>query len=483
MIAPLRAIAFSLCLLASPWHAAAAAATSAVKLTPAQLRQDLAFLQQSIRVTHPDLSYSVDPAALDKAYAGVEKKLRKSMTRDEAWRVFGTLNPVFSDAHLQVSMGDFEPDAKAHVAGGGGFFPYEVHVDNAGDVFIVAESSGAPSDLARARIDTINGMPARDVTRQLLALTFGDTPALRVNLLAGRWWRFYWKSFGTPAIFDLTVTTAQGRKKIRRMASPSLPASFGAQAEFDQVYRFEMLPGKVALLTVGSFLWPDKKLFYAMTERAFTAMRAAGASTLIIDVRTNGGGDDDMWKEGLLPYIAGKPYRHGSSGIKKVIEGRQNDTEKLGDIIKLEVKTWHPPQLDHPLRFGGKVYVLMGRTTYSSSIFFINTMQDFKFATLVGEAGSARVRQSGGIQHMVLPNSKWGVIVPRFILDRPSGSRVPELAQPDLAMEDDPFDSRALINALHSRILKEPEQKPAPTRAQTQEQAQEQSPNHNGRQG
>ena len=120
------------------------------------------------------------------------------------------------------------------------------------------------------------------------------------------------------------------------------------------------------------------------------------------------------------------------------------------------------------MRFGGKVYVLMGRTTYSSSILFINTMQDFKFATLVGEAGSARVRQSGGIQHMVLPNSKWGVIVPRFILDRPSGKRAPELAQPDLVMEDDPFDSRALINALHSRILNE--------QAQTHEQTQEEKP-------
>ena len=460
MIAPLRAIAFSFFLLASPCHAsAAAAATSAVKLTPAQLQQDLAFLKQSIRVTHPDLSYSVDPAALDKAFAGLEKKLRKPMTRDEAWRVFGTLNPVFSDAHLQVSMGDFEPDAKAHVEAGGGFFPYEVHVDNAGDVFIIGESSGAPSDLARARIDTINGVPTRDVTRQLLALTFGDTPALRVNLLASRWWRFYWKAFGTPAVFDLTVTTRQGRKKIRRTAANSLPAAFMALSDLEQVYRFEMLPGNVALLTVGSFDSTNKKLFFALTEKAFTTMRDTGATALIVDVRANGGGDDPMWKEGILRYTAAKPYRHGSTGIKKGLEGRQSATEKVGDIVKVEVETWPQPELDNPLHFSGKVYVLTGRTTYSSSVFFVNTVQDFKLATLVGQTGSARVRQSGGIQHMVLPNSKWGVIVPRFILDRPSGLRVPELVQPDLAMEDDPFDSRALINALHSRILKE--QQPA----------------------
>ena len=434
--------------------ATAAAASPGVQLTTAQLQEDLVFLKKSIALTHPDVSYSADNAALERTLASVEKKFGKPMTRDQAWRVLATLNPVFSDAHLPVSMGDFEPEAKAHLQNGGGFFPYEVHVDAAGDVFIRAEMGGGETPLARSRIDTINGAPARAVARELLALTFGDTLALRANLLSGRWWRFYWKAFGTPAKFDLTLSTPRGIQKISRPAAPSLPQSATALNDFDKVFRFEMLSGKVALLTVGSFLWPDKKLFYAMTEKAFTAMREAQAETLIIDVRTNGGGDDDMWKEGILRFTADRPYRHGSAYIKKVIEGRQNATEKVGDIVKGEIQIWEQPKPADPLHFGGKIYVLAGRTTYSSSILFLNTMQDFKFATLVGEAGSSRARQSGGIQHMVLPNSKWGLIVPRFVLDRPSRLRDPELVQPELVMKDDPFDERALINALHARIVK-----------------------------
>jgi C-terminal processing protease CtpA/Prc len=170
-------------------------------------------------------------------------------------------------------------------------------------------------------------------------------------------------------------------------------------------------------------------------------------------VRENGGGDDDMWKQGLMRYIADKPYRHTSTYIKKVIEGRQNATEKVGDVISGTIENWEQPDLNNPLHYSGKIYVLTGRTSYSSAIVFGNTMQDFKFGTLVGAGGYARVRSSGGIQEMILPNTGLSLIVPRFIIDRPSGVRDPALVRPDMIIADNPFNSRALIDTLHARIV------------------------------
>ncbi|MEJ7807644.1 MAG: S41 family peptidase [Telluria sp.] len=446
---PLRSLSLMLGLLLPFVPAVAQVPPVQPRLSVAQLQEDLVFLKKSIQLTHPNLAFSTNIAQLDLAYKKLERQLQTPMTRAEAWRVFGALNPVYNDAHLQVSMGEFGADAAAHTAGGGGFFPFEVQVDASGELSIRAEVGGAPSVLGGMRIETINGVSARQVTRQLLALTFGDNPMLRANLLSGRWWRFYWKSFGTPERFDLTLATPSGPTRIMR-AAVALPPS--SDADFSKTYHFEMLPGGVGLLTVNSFMWPDRKLFYAFTEKVFTTLRDTKATSLLIDVRENGGGDDPMWKEGLLRYLADKPYRHGSTYEKKVIAGRAGAGETVGDIVKGEIVTWHQPELANPLHFSGKTYVLMGRNTYSSSILFINTMQDFKFGTLVGEGGYARARQSGGIQHMVLPNSKWGVIVPRFILDRPSGTRTPELVYPDLVLPDSPLDSRALINALLARI-------------------------------
>ena len=126
----------------------------------------------------------------------------------------------------------------------------------------------------------------------------------------------------------------------------------------------------------------------------------------------------------------------------------------MADVGDGRIQTWGKPELANPLDYYGKVDVLVGRTTYSSAILFSNTMQDFKFATIVGEDGYARARQSGGIQQMVLPNTKIGLIVPRFILDRPSGARSPELIRPDLVLADDPFNKRAMIDALQARIAR-----------------------------
>jgi len=221
------------------------------------------------------------------------------------------------------------------------------------------------------------------------------------------------------------------------------------EKSFEQTFRFRMLPGGTGLLTVNQFAWPDKQRFYDFAERAFASLRDAGAQMLLIDVRENGGGDDDMWKTGILRYIADKPYRNGSSYVKKVLEGRAGPGEKVGDIVNGTVDSWVQPEPSNPLHFGGKVFVLVGDLTYSSAVLFSNTVQDHGFAKLVGAGGYAYVRQTGGTQKKhVLPNTRLEVVVPRFVLDRPSGKREPALVQPDIVLADDPFDREALIKAL-----------------------------------
>jgi C-terminal processing protease CtpA/Prc len=196
------------------------------------------------------------------------------------------------------------------------------------------------------------------------------------------------------------------------------------------------LPGNTALLTVSSFAWPDKAQFLAFTHEAFQELRAGGSRNLIIDVRANGGGDDVMWIEGILPYIATKPYRWGSRFRKRVVVADSAKHEAVGDIVDGEIETWVPPQPDNPLRFSGKVYVLVGSATYSSAVVFSNVIQDFGFGTIAGVGGSVRTAQSGGVRRTTLPNCGLIFAAPRFVLTRPSGAAEPALLTPDLAVRD-----------------------------------------------
>ena len=67
--------------------------------------------------------------------------------------------------------------------------------------------------------------------------------------------------------------------------------------------------------------------------RRLPACENAGTRTLIIDIRANPGGDDDVWIEGIMPYLATRSFSNGSSYRLKIIEGRQKEGQKVGDII------------------------------------------------------------------------------------------------------------------------------------------------------
>jgi len=430
-------------LLAASVFPLAQAAPPEPLLAPAALQQDLRFLRAAIDTTHPAPDLFVSPETLRKACDQVTAQLQQPLTRDQAWRALASLNPVFADGHMFVVHPDWREETRAHVAAGGTLFPYDVQVSLAGEMTIRAGIDGAASPLAGVRIETINGVPAAQVARELLALMAGETPALRAHLLSRRMWFYYWKAYGAPRQFDLVLARA-GTAALHVAGSTAWPAA----PTFDETFHVAFLPDRTALLTINQFQWRDKPAFYAFTKDVFARIRAAGVTTLVIDIRENTGGDDDMWKTGLLPYIAGKPYRNASSYIKKVIAGRASATEKVGDVVHGFGDSWVEPDLANPLFFPGKTYVLVGRLTYSSAVLFSNVVQDFGFGRLAGAGGYARTRQTGGVQNINLPNTGLEITIPRFAVDRPSGAREPALIHPDIVLPDSPFDRMVTVNAL-----------------------------------
>jgi hypothetical protein len=403
----------------------------------AQLRADLDALGTALRDMPPDLAYTTDPKKVWEALHELDRQIgATSLDRDAAWRLFATLNPLLGDGHLFVGFVDWRAEARTHLGSGGLLFPFEMNASPDGELHIAQALGGAASDLAGARVEKINGLDAREVTAALLARVHGDTPNFRAALLSRRFWLYYWKVFGAPRSFDIAIA---GEKQIRSVAgSAALPAVLADEDSFERQFRLELLPNKSAVLTVSSFAWSDKSQFLAFARDAFEKIRASGTRVLIIDVRANGGGNDEMWIEGILPYFATKPFRWASRYRKRVVVADPAKHEVVGDIVDGEVDTWIPPQPDNPLRFAGKVYVLVGSATYSSAVVFSNVVQDFGFGTIAGTGDSVRAAQTGGTRRTTLPNSGLIVVSPRFVLTRPSGKTTPALLTPDLEARDLP---------------------------------------------
>lgn len=418
---------------------------AAVPLTPSQWREDLAAMRTFIAATHPDPGHSADTRALERAFDGVARALRQPLTPDEGWRALATLNPLFADAHWCVCHDDWRAETRALVSGPG-LFPFSVSVDEHGAVVITHWLDGAPAPLAGARITAINGRPIADTVAALLARMHGDTLRFRASVLSQRFAFYYAKLYGTPARFDIELDGPA--RRLRVTASRRDLSGLADSPRFEDAFALTLLPSRTALLRIDTFAWPDKDRVVAFHRDVFQRLREARVDTLLIDVRNNGGGNDDQWIDALLPYLATRPYRWASGYRKKILEKYRNDGETTGAVVDGRIERAIDPQLENPLLFAGKTYVLVGRSTYSSAVLFANVMQDFGFATLAGSGGAARTRQTGGVQRSILPHSGLVIAVPRFILQRPSGAETPPYVTPDVLLDDDPLRPQHSIEML-----------------------------------
>jgi hypothetical protein len=421
-------------LLASAAWLPLSAAMAQTPISAQQLGEDAAFIRQTIARTHPDPGFSAAPDAVEAALDAIGKTAPASMTRDQAWQRLAALNPLFADAHLFIGYPDWRAEATAHLASGGALFPYEVDLDDDGRLFIRAALGGGDTPLKGVRILAIDGVAADTAVAALLRRTHGDTTSFRTHLLAQRWWLYHWKMVGAGRQYRLTLTQGERQWMADVPASTEVPAIVRDGGTFERQFGFVSEPGCAALLTAGSFDYTFKDRFLALTRAAFARMQEERIATLFIDISGNGGGDDELWLDGLMPYLATQPYRTGSTYVKKVMEANAARGETAGQVVEGAIDTWRAPQSDNPLRFKGKVVVILGPGTYSSAVLFANVMHDFQFATLSGTGNTARRTQSGGIRQFILPHSGLALWAPRFVLSPPAGGRRDALLVPDVPL-------------------------------------------------
>lgn len=398
---------------------ASSGSAAAQTITPSALQADLRFALDAIERQHPDLAHSVTKAALEREAERVRSQLDHPMDQAEAWAKLAQLNPILADGHLFIGLPDWRGKGAEAVRQGVGLFPFEVAIDASDYPVIVSMLGGGQTPLAGRRIMSIDGLDSRDVTRALLARTHGDTLAFRKALLAQRWWVFYAKLYGTPAEYSLRLSGTS--KRLTVPAEHKLPTIIQRDANFDRLFMCSISTENSARLTVASFVWEDKARFFRFTHDCFARIKAASVDRLVIDVSANGGGDDDMWKDGILRYLATRPYKQGSTYLKR---------EANGTVSAGTIESATQPVAEEPLRFAGKVTVEIGALTYSSAVLFANVVRDYRFGTLVGVGGASRTRQSGGVRSVTLPNTGLILSYPRFVLDPPAGKGVSKLLQP-----------------------------------------------------
>lgn len=417
-----------------------------VMLQPEEISEDLDQWLAFLENTHPQLSYTVDN--VDVFYADIEK-LKKSITEPisalEFWKKVTVFNHVLNDGHTVIKFPKLKKLANQHVKNGGGLFPFKVVFDQ-DKLVIKSKPNGEATDYRGYTITHIKGKRTSDFIQPLLQRTNGDSERFRKALLQRRLAEYIWLYYGNFESFDLTLTK-YGQEQTKVFAASHAEFNLDDADVFSKQFKFEILDKSNALITLNTFSWGAKyKDVIEFLHNAFAQIQQSDIQHVIIDIRENGGGDDGIWIDGILPYIADKAWRTGSNNKFKVLKGRAKEDRKVGAIIESE-NSFKEINTDVK-KFTGEVSVLISAFTYSSSILFANVIQDHQFGQLVGESTGGKSGQTGGTQAITLTNSKLKVVSPFFYLERPKGGENLEPVRPDMVINYDKTIPEQLIYKL-----------------------------------
>jgi C-terminal processing protease CtpA/Prc len=245
----------------------------------------------------------------------------------------------------------------------------------------------------------------------------------------------YWYLFGDTDQYDIDVQSATGcPHRVRAMGGTTLPEALQSQPTAEEMFDWRILPEDIGYLRVDGFYGDLKDAFERFTQTAFAAFKQRNVRALIIDVRENDGGDDPLWQQGLVNHFTTKPYAQLSHYVTRITNEHADPGDMIGALKNEDYTKRFTPPPDDPIRFDGPVYVLDGPYSYSATIQFIVTAQDFGLAKIAGEETAALSCQTGQVRRIELPWTGLSAATPVIAYTRPSGQGCKRGVLPDVAI-------------------------------------------------
>lgn len=268
------------------------------------------------------------------------------------------------------------------------------------------------------------------------------------------------------------AATDYGTYVARRDARPPVRPARDSNA---RMYR--MLEGGIAYLqpgpffnvpsdegaSAGGYTVAPVEAFY--TE-AFDSFAKAGARELIIDLRSNPGGDNSF-SDPLVARFADRDFAFASTFTLKAsaaTKARHADnpaTDELGrrlrageaatpngEVYEVELPRVQPRTEN---RFDGPVYVLIDRNSYSNASVMAAQVKDYGFGTIIGEETADLPTTYGSVEKFRLPLTGAEIDYPKSFIVRPSGAISVRGVVPDIELASQPLgvaEDRTLENAV-----------------------------------
>ncbi len=441
--------------IAAPQQATSVAAFQPRILSEQDARADVALLRRALETIHPGLYRYSSKAEIDAAFARLEAAASHPISdlalHGEIALMLATIHCDHTKAEMSDAMTAYRKANPTHL-------PFRFKIIE-GRMIVMSSDGQAGSPPVGTEILRINGMPVPTLllklaptvaydggTDQAIAVKLGDDSDLQGDDFNEYYpsffgfpssWKVAWKPIGAQSSTEAKLTAITFNRWIE------LPTPDGNyRNEFYKSVTWRMA-GKVARLKIDTFVnYRNPVQPTAFLGGFFKAMKEAGTERLILDLRNNGGGSEDVsiaLGRYLLPqpFIWSKPVRFKAiryGDLPKYIES-WGDTEELfnppAEKFTRTADGWFDRLPDNkaselnddesgiehvlsPDRFTGQLVILTGPQNGSGATRTIAQFKERAAALLVGEdsSGSAEGPTAGQIFLTTLPNSGIKVRIP-----------------------------------------------------------------------
>lgn len=306
-----------------PAQASAAVAPVPVRtLSPQEAAGDVALMRRALETIHPGLYRRTSRRAMDRAFDALERSVAAGPVTDvELYRRVSAVLALVRCTHTKADQPDalesWRQDNPSHL-------PFRFALAE-GRMIVLSSDPGQPPLPRGAEIVSINGRPVARLIATLGAyvpvdgFTEGSRAAYLASdgdLMGADFDHFYPYVFGFPQRFTLVLRDGPGAP---RRTLTLVPVPFRTWRTFDSAGRpyrqdfadavsWRMLDGQTGYLAVATFVNYRRPVdAAALYARALDELRAAGAQSLVLDLRANGGGSNDA-ALALIDALATGPY-------------------------------------------------------------------------------------------------------------------------------------------------------------------------------
>jgi hypothetical protein len=376
------------------------------KIPPELLREDFTVFRDSMVRIHAGLYRYKDKKVLDKQFDSCWSGLDHPMTVMEYFPIISFLVSSVEDGHTEC----FPPaETIDYLKENAKIFPVQFRLIK-NKAFIPCNTKEFP---AGTEVISIDHEPVHEIAKRLFHYlpsdgNIGTGKYTKLNDGHDPFFYVYYYVYGEKSSFAVDY-----RIPAEKPQTIQLPADVFKNLEcirepdkIGKYLRLEYRPRGIGILTLKSFsgerLLATKENFRSFLTSSFQEIKDKKIKKLIIDLRDNGGGDDDNGAF-LYSFLTSKPFHYYASletTTRKIQPGEDH-------LLEMQSPGSHP--------FTGKVWFLINGGCFSGTAEFSSVARSNARGKFIGEetGGGYYGNTSGSKFTLILPNTKIRINIPR----------------------------------------------------------------------